>query len=192
MARSAAASDDDVNGPSSIDSRQPSCAGQPRDNSTGQTHEQKRDAVLASASKTQEVGSSAAGTPESILEQAHRPAMSNAKQHDSAPAPPGQPPAADDLDGAACTTSGVPSEESRVRGEARGSPAHKQQRPRHYWGQALQYLEKSADVTKGPPINQHILKHLCCFWCSSCYALAQSLGQVLHAGFPSEPLCLSH
>ena len=25
------------------------------------------------------------------------------------------------------------------------------QRPRHYWGQALQYLEKSADVTKGKP-----------------------------------------
>lgn len=25
------------------------------------------------------------------------------------------------------------------------------QRPRHYWGQALQYLEKSTDVTKGMP-----------------------------------------
>ena len=25
------------------------------------------------------------------------------------------------------------------------------QRPRHYWGQALQYLEKSADITRGAP-----------------------------------------
>ena len=41
-------------------------------------------------------------------------------------------------------------QEEGVQAKMAGPEASKaRSRPRHYWGQALQYLEKSADVTKG-------------------------------------------
>lgn len=42
----------------------------------------------------------------------------------------------------------VSAQEEGLQAEMAGPEASKS-RPRHYWGQALQYLEKSADVTKG-------------------------------------------
>ncbi len=47
-----------------------------------------------------------------------------------------------------------PQEESPVPASEHDHVCSKH-RPRHYWGQALQYLEKSADVTKGVP---HVLE----------------------------------
>ena len=179
-ARSAAASDDDVNGSSSVDSRQPKRAGHSRGNPAGERHKQERDAAQACTSKTEEVGSSAAGPAGVDNEEADRPVVGNGQQPDNAPAASGQPASATDADEDACTTSGDPQEESSGKGEARGGPAHAQQRPRHYWGQALQYLEKSADVTKGPA--HHLLSLNIC--ATSGDALAKSLSQGLHAGSP--------
>ena len=162
MARSAAASDDNADGPSGENSRQPSCVGQLTDNCGGQRHEQERDAAQSCHSTTEEVGSSAAGAAEVISKEADRDVIGDGQQHDSTPAAAGQPASAEIVDKDACTTSGAPSEESNVQGgKARSGPAHVQQRPRHYWGQALQYLEKSADVTKGPPHHLHIFENVC-------------------------------
>ena len=183
MTRSTAASHDDVDGSSSVDSRQPICAALSRGNPAGERHKQERDAAQACTSKTEEVGSSAAGPAGVENEEADRPVVGNGQQPDSAPAAAGQPASATDADEDACTTSGDPQEESSGKGEARGGPAHAQQRPRHYWGQALQYLEKSADVTKGPP--HHLLPLNIC--ATSWDALAKSLSQGLHAGFPLHP-----
>ena len=186
MARSAPASDDDASGPTGVDSSQPSCASPVRGDAAGQRHKQEHDAALASTSKTEKAGSSAARTAESIEEQAGRPAFSNRQQHDTVLAAAGQLAPAADADEGACTTSGASPEESNVQGgEAEGGPARAQQKPRHYWGQALQYLEKSADVTKGP--HHHLLS----MNISATFgdARAESLSQGLHAGFPSEHIC---
>ena len=172
MARSADASDTDADSHTGVISRQQVCARPFDGNSVGQRHEQERAAALACTSETEEVGSSAAGAAEILKEKADRPVMGDRQQHDCATAAAVQLASATDADGNACTTSRASPEESSVEGEARGSPAHAQQRPQHYWGQALQYLEKSADVTKGRPPDQSIPAHaVLFFWACSCKSL---------------------
>ena len=158
LTRNAAALDDDADGPLGVDSRQPINARPSKGNWAGLRHEQQEhDAALASPSRTEVVGSSAAGAAEVRMEEADRPVMGNGQQHDSASGAAGQPASAGDVIEDACTTSGASAAESNVQGEAGGSPAQAQQRPQHYWGQALQYLEKSADVTKGLPRHRFCL-----------------------------------